>query len=59
MNKFNYLIIVLLFSFSACSEVDKVSSGAYIGNLYTSDSQEIPFNLYVLNDGSVEIYNHK
>ena len=59
MNKFNYLIIVLLFSFSACNEVDKVSSGAYIGNLYTSDSQEIPFNLYVLNDGSVEIYNHK
>ena len=59
MNKFNYLIIVILFSFSACSEDDKVSSGAYIGNLYTSDSQEIPFNLYVLNDGSVEIYNHK
>ena len=59
MNKFNYLLIVLLFSFTACSEDDKVSSGAYIGNLYALDNQEIPFNLYVLNDGSVEIYNHK
>jgi len=59
MNKFNYLLIVLLFSFTACSEDDKVSSGAYIGNLFALDNQEIPFNLYVLNDGSVEIYNHK
>jgi len=50
---------VLLFSFTACSEDDKVSSGAYIGNLFALDNQEIPFNLYVLNDGSVEIYNHK
>ena len=59
MNKFNYLLIVLLFSFTACSEDDKVSSGAYIGNLFALDNQEIPFNLYMLNDGSVEIYNHK
>ena len=59
MNRFNYLLIVLLFSLSSCSEEYKVSSGAYIGNLYTLDNQAIPFNLYVMNDGSVEIYNHK
>tara|TARA_B100000809_G_scaffold219088_1_gene226073 strand:+ start:1490 stop:2632 length:1143 start_codon:yes stop_codon:yes gene_type:complete len=36
-----------------------VTPGSYVGNLYTVDNQEIPFNLDVLKDGSVQIFNHK
>ena len=58
MNKLNYLL-VLLFAITSCSEDYSLPSGSYIGALHTSDNQEIPFNMYLLNDGSIQIYNHK
>ena len=58
MNKLNYLW-VLLFAITSCSEDYSLPSGSYIGALHTSDNQEIPFNMYLLNDGSIQIYNHK
>ncbi len=58
MNKLNYLL-VLLFTIISCSEDYSLPSGSYIGVLHTSDNQEIPFNMYLLNDGSIQIYNHK
>ena len=58
MNKLNYLL-VLLFAITSCSEDYSLPSGSYIGALHTSDNQEIPFNMYLLNDGSIHIYNHK
>lgn len=58
MNKLKYLI-VLLFTILSCNEDYKLPSGSYIGALHTSDNQEIPFNMYLLNDGSIQIYNHK
>ena len=58
MNKLNYLL-VLLFAIISCSEDYLLPSGSYIGALHTSDNQEIPFNMYLLNDGSIQIYNHK
>ncbi len=59
MYRINCLIILILFSFLGCRDEYRISSGSYIGNLYTSDNLEIPFNLYILNDGLVQIYNHK
>ena len=59
MYRLNYFIIVILFTFLNCKDDYKILSGSYIGNLYTSDNLEIPFNLYVLNDGLVQIYNDK
>ena len=58
MNKLNYLL-VLLFAIISCSEDYLLPSGSYIGALHTSDNQDIPFNMYLLNDGSIQIYNHK
>ena len=58
MNKLSYLL-VLLFTIISCSEDYSLPSGSYIGVLHTSDNQEIPFNMYLLNDGSIQIYNHK
>ena len=59
MYRINCLIILILLSFLGCGDDYKISSGSYIGNLYTSDNLEIPFNLYILNDDLVQIYNHK
>ena len=59
MYRINCLIILILFSFLGCRDDYRISSGSYIGNLYTSDNLEIPFNLYILNYGLVQIYNHK
>ena len=59
MNKLNYWIIILYLILSGCNEDYKVTPGSYVGNLYTVDNQEIPFNLDVLKDGSVQIFNHK
>ncbi len=59
MNKLKYWIIVIIFTFLSCTEYIRILPGSYIGNLYTSDNQPIPFNLYLLNDGSVQIYNGK
>ena len=59
MYRIHCLIILILFSFLSCRDDYKISSGSYVGNLYTSDNLEIPFNLYILNDGLVQIYNHK
>ena len=58
MNKLSYLL-VLLFTIISCSQDYLLLPGSYIGALYTSDNQEIPFNMYLLNDGSIQIYNHK
>ena len=58
MNKLSYLLI-FLFTIISCSEDYSLPSGSYIGALHTSDNQEIPFNMYLLNDGSIQIYNHK
>ena len=58
MNKLSYLLM-LLFTIISCSEDYSLPSGSYIGALHTSDNQEIPFNMYLLNDGSIQIYNHK
>lgn len=59
MNKLNYWIIILHLILSGCNEDYKVTPGSYVGNLYTIDNQEIPFDLDVLKDGSVQIFNHK
>ena len=59
MNKLNYWIIILYLILSGCNKDYKVTPGSYVGNLYTVDNQEIPFNLDVLKDGSVQIFNHK
>lgn len=59
MNKLNYWIIILHLILSSCNEDYKVTPGSYVGNLYTIDNQEIPFDLDVLKDGSVQIFNHK
>ena len=59
MNKLNYWIIILHLILSGCNEDYKVIPGSYVGYLYTIDNQEIPFDLDVLKDGSVQIFNHK
>ncbi len=56
MNKLNYWIIILHLILSGCNEDYKVTPGSYVGNLYTIDNQEIPFDLDVLKDGSVQIF---
>ena len=56
MYRINCLIILIIFSFLGCRDDYRISSGSYIGNLYTSDNLEIPFNLYILNDGLVIEY---
>ena len=51
MNKLNYWIIILHLILSGCNKDYKVTPGSYVGNLYTIDNQEIPFDLDVLKDG--------